>query len=370
MSLIFYSSSFAQSPIDTLSAKKPGSVIAKPVLKDNKGHSLLAFPVATRSIETGWSFGAATSYTFHISKNDTITRTSNAQALMLYSLKKQLIAALNGSIYLPKEKYILNFLASYSYFPDNFWGLGKYTPDAAKTSYTFQQYYIYLHLMRNLGHNLFLGMMYEQQNLLKIKYDQGDLLDREQITGRKGYLVSGTGLSFTYDSRNNAFSPDKGYFGQIFFNHFDKIFGSDYNYTNVVVDLRMFKKIYKGQVLAIQVFSFNNFGNHVPLRSLASFGGSNSMRGYYDGRYRDQNQLVVQAEYRIPIIGRLGAVGFAGSGDVAHTTTDYQLNSLKYSFGGGLRFALDKKEKLNLRIDYGIAKGNNRGLYFQLGEAF
>lgn len=341
-----------------------------PVATPKKGRSLLAFPVVARSIETDWSFGGAASFTFHLSKKDTATRTSNSQALILYSLQHQLVTAVNGSTYFPKEKYILNHQLSYSYFPDNFWGLGKYAPDSAKESYTFKQYYIYLHLMRNVGNNLFVGVLYEQQNLLGIKYQKGGLFDTEQIVGRNGYLVSGLGLSFTYDNRNNAFSPDDGYFAQVYFNHFDKVIGSSYNYTNVVVDLRLFKKIYKNQVLAMQAFSFSNIGTEVPLRSLASFGGSNSMRGYYDGRYRDKQQLVLQAEYRMPVYGRFGAVVFADMGDVGHTPTDFELNSLKYSYGGGVRFALDKKEKLNLRVDYGLAKGNNRGLYFQIGEAF
>jgi hypothetical protein len=43
---------------------------------------------------------------------------------------------------------------------------------------------------------------------------------------------------------------------------------------------------------------------------------------------------------------------------------------MKYSAGAGLRFMLSKKEKLSLRVDYGIGLGRNRGLYIQLGEAF
>jgi hypothetical protein len=46
------------------------------------------------------------------------------------------------------------------------------------------------------------------------------------------------------------------------------------------------------------------------------------------------------------------------------------LNDFKYSFGGGIRFAVDTKEKLNIRVDYGIGQGKNSGLYLQLGEAF
>lgn len=331
--------------------------------------NLLVFPVIARSIETDWSFGSVVSYTYKTSAHDTLARTSNLQGLALYSLKHQFIAAINGSVYFPRENYILNHQISYSSFPDKFWGLGKHTPDSAEESYKFKQYYIYLHLMKKIGKNLFAGLLYEQQNLLHIQYDQGGLFDREKITGRNGYFISGLGASFTWDSRNNAFAPDKGYFAQFYFNHFTPWLGSNYTYTNFVIDLRSFVTLYKSQVLAMQLFSFSNLGD-VPVRSLASFGGSNSMRGFYDGRYKDKQQLVFQSEYRVPVYGKWGIVVFGGVGDVAHRPTDYELSSLKYSYGGGIRFALNKAEKLNLRLDYGIAGNHNSGLYFQLGEAF
>jgi len=82
---------------------------AQNVSKDsNSNKQLLIFPVVSRSIETDWSFGVATSATFHLSKKDTISRTSNMQGLVLYSLKKQFVAALNGTQYFKKERFVLN----------------------------------------------------------------------------------------------------------------------------------------------------------------------------------------------------------------------------------------------------------------------
>jgi outer membrane protein assembly factor BamA len=331
--------------------------------------SILVFPVLARSIETGWSFGSVVSGTYKLAKHDTLTRTSNAQGLALYSLQHQFIAAINGAVYFPGEEYILNHQVSYSSFPDKFWGLGRYTPDSAQESYKFSQYYIYLHLMKKIGRSLFAGVLYEQQDVLHTDYRKGGLFDREKISGRNGYFISGMGLSLTWDNRNNAFAPDKGFFAQAYFNHFAPFLGSEDTYTNIVIDLRSFMRLYRSQVLAMQLFSFSNLGN-VPLRSLASFGGANSMRGFYDGRYKDKQQLVFQTEYRVPVYGKWGVVVFGGAGDVAHKPTDYVLSALKYSYGGGLRYALNKTEKLNLRMDYGIAGNHNKGLYFQLGEAF
>jgi outer membrane protein assembly factor BamA len=346
------------------------SVQGQPDSTPKKSHNILLFPLVAKSIETGWSFGVAGSATFHLNKLDTTTRTSNLQALALYTANKQFLAAVNGTQYFKKEKYILNEQLSYSSFPDKFWGLGNRAPDSAEEAYSFKQYYIYLHLLKHLGRSLYVGSIFEFQNLLDVDYKSGGIFDKQQINGRYPYKVSGLGLSLTYDNRNNAFAPDNGNFIQLYFNHFSKTLGSDFVYTNIVLDARKFIRLYKQQVLALQLFSFTNTGQSVPLRSLASFGGNNSMRGYYDGRFRDKQQMTFQAEYRFPIYKRFGMVAFGGIGDVAHDYADFSIQTLKYSFGSGLRFALNRKEKLNLRIDYGIAKGGNSGLYLELGEAF
>ncbi|HTE12730.1 MAG TPA: BamA/TamA family outer membrane protein, partial [Chitinophagaceae bacterium] len=272
-----------------------------------KKNHLLVLPVVARSIETSWSFGTAISGTFHINKKDSIIRTSNLQSLVLYSLKKQFIAAIEGTIYFPGEKYILSQQLSYSFFPDKFWGLGRMAPDSNAESYNFRQFYVYLHGQRAIARHLFIGALYEYQRLIKIEYTPGGLFDKLNIQGRHGYQVSGLGASLTYDTRNDAFAPDKGVFLQGYFNHFAGFLGSDFAYTNYVIDTRGFIKTYKKQVLALQAYAYLNNGN-VPLRSLASFGGANSMRGYYDGRYRDKDQVVLQAEYRVPVYRRLGAV--------------------------------------------------------------
>lgn len=335
----------------------------------SKTKSIL-LPLITKSIETNWSFGLASISTFKISKKDTVSRTSNIEVLGIYSLKKQFVAVINGNQYFKNEKLILNEQISYSSFPDKFWGIGNATSSKAEESYSFQQYFIYAHLMRNLGNKLFIGGLAEFQNVMQLKYEQGGLFDTENIAGRNGYRSAGLGISLTYDKRNHAFTPNKGLFAQVFFTDYNQRIGSSYNFSTLVIDIRKFIPIHKTHVLALQAYSFNNIGKEIPLRNLASFGGANSMRGYYNGRFRDHDLLVFQSEYRLPVWGRFGLAAFAGLGSVANNLVEYSTENIKYSFGGGLRFALNKSEKLNLRIDYGIGKDNNKGLYFQIGEAF
>jgi outer membrane protein assembly factor BamA len=367
LSCLFFHSFSAYAQKDTLGVV-PVQKLPLPIKSPAKIRHTLVLPIIARSIETGWSFGMATASTFHLNTSDTITRTSNAQALALYTTRKQLVLAINGSIYFPGERFIINEQLSYSSFPDKFWGLGKDAPDSNKESYKFKQYYVYLHPQRRVGPNLFLGVIYEFQRVFNVQYTPGGLFDKQNIIGRDGYHVSGLGFSITYDTRNNAFSPDRGTMLQFYFDHFMPLLGSDYRYTNYVLDIRRFIRVYKDQVLALQAYGFFN-GGAVPLRSLAYLGGANSMRGYYAGRYRDKDQGVLQAEYRVPLFWRFGAVGFAGLGNVGPEFHDINFDDVKLSYGGGLRVALNKAEKLNLRLDYGLGR-HSQGFYLQLGEAF
>lgn len=337
--------------------------------KSPKKKTTVIFPVIARSIETGFSFGAAASTTFHLSKFDTATRTSNIQAVGLYSVKKQFIAALEGSQYTKNERYIFNEIISYSSFPDKFWGLGQSSSANNEESYKFQQYYINLQALKNIGHHFFVGGLLEVQNLMDIDYNKGGIFDIEHVAGRHPYFIAGIGNSLTFDSRSNAFSPDKGLFAQLYFNHFDNYLGSDYIYSNLVADVRKYFSL-KQKVLALQAYYSGNYGDEIPLRSLASLGGSNRMRGYYEGRYRDKQLITIQSELRFPIYKRLSGVAFGAIGDVAERLSNFSPLEFKYTYGTGLRFAVNKIERLNIRVDYGFGANGNSGLYFQLGEAF
>ncbi len=93
------------------------------------------------------------------------------------------------------------------------------------------------------------------------------------------------------------------------------------------------------------------------------------MRGYYRGRFRDKNMIVLQMEYRVPILRKLGMVGFLGFGDVADKVDNFVLNNFKYSAGFGFRYLLNPQEKINVRLDFGFCN-ESFGVYIAVSEAF
>jgi outer membrane protein assembly factor BamA len=323
-----------------------------------------------RTPETGWGYGASGNITFRTThRKDSLTRTSSIDAFGIWTQRGQNIQGLNAIIYLPQEKFILYLQSSHSYFPDRFWGIGPNTEDHWSERYLSDQFNISLHIKRKIARKFFAGFWYNYQNVFRIGYDSLGVFDTVPFFGKSPYQISGAGVSLSYDTRNAAFWPTKGLFIQTYVQDHDKGIGSDFNFIKWVVDVRFFQKIVLDHVLAFQLYSYTTLGQ-TPFRSLASFGGSENIRGFYQGRFRDNNMMTLIAEYRAPIISRISLVAFGGIGNVYNNLNDWKSSSLKYSFGGGLRLSLLERDRLNIRVDYGYHSPYNSGFYFTIGESF
>jgi len=330
--------------------------------------NLLAFPFAVRSLETNWGFGGIAARFFKAKKADTTIRTSDINVLGLYTLRSQLILVLSSTIFFPKEDHIARFQASYSYYPDDFWGLGNHTSFTEKEPFSQKQYFVNPQFLKRVHGNLYLGVTYEFQHTGPVTYTPGSVFDKENIAGRHGGNTSGIGPILSWDTRNNAYSPDRGAFAEIQFEYFKNVLGSDFNFRLLSIDFRKFIHLTGKEVLAFQGLGGFTFGN-TPFRKLEELGGADMMRGYYGGRFTDKCLIAYQAEYRRFLFWRIGIVAFAATGEVASTPGRFELDGFHYAYGAGARFALSKEEKLNLRVDYGIAKHSN-AFTVQLREAF
>jgi outer membrane protein assembly factor BamA len=331
----------------------------------------LVIPILFRSIETKWAIGASGSLSFKTSpKNDSLTRTSTIQGIVMFTERHQSIQALDASIFFPKENYIFYLQSSHSYFPDKFWGLGSNTAHIKHEDYNFSQVYLFTQLKKKLIKNVFAGLIYEFQNVYSINHYKNKLFDTTMICGKEKHIVSGLGASICFDNRNSSYWPTKGALIQISYRAAVKSFLNS-NYTNLktIIDVRYFKKVHKTSVFALQLYALLNFSES-PIRELAMLGGANNLRGFYQGRYRDDKMTSFIGEYRIPIYKRFGVCVFGGLGCVYKAAKDITANSIKSSYGAGIRLSILPKEKLNIRVDYGFADIRNRGLYFTIGECF
>ena len=100
---------------------------------------------------------------------------------------------------------------------------------------------------------------------------------------------------------------------------------------------------------------------------LATFGGSSTMRGYYEGRFRDKGVLDMTVELRQHIWRRNGLVVWLGVGTVFPKFSDIEFRKLLPNAGIGYRWEF--KKNTNVRLDFGVGKGETSFL-FSINEAF
>jgi hypothetical protein len=196
----------------------------------------------------------------------------------------------------------------------------------------------------------------------------GGLLDREAVPGAKGGRAIGIGPGVAWDTRDHLLVPRKGYFHEIVVMSYQPSLGSHYRYDVLRVNMRRYINIIADHVLALQYYAEVQEGD-VPFYQLSQLGGQRLLRGYFEGRFRDKVLMAAQAEYRLPLFWRFGAVGHVALGDVASSVSALMWEPPLWSLGGGLRIMLNNAEKLNLRADVGF--GNDTwGIYVGIAEAF
>ncbi|SQH78428.1 conserved exported protein of unknown function [Shewanella benthica] len=176
---------------------------------------------------------------------------------------------------------------------------------------------------------------------------------------------SGLVITSIYDSRDYRLNATKGWLFQID----ASLYHNNQSASFSTYDIELAHYIDLGNsapgLIAWQVQGHFTHGD-VPWNMLPDLGGSNAMRGYIKGRYRDEQMMMGQVEYRLPIFQRYGMVFWGAVGSVAPHVSDLT-EELLTSYGTGLRFNI--KDNINLRFDVGLGE-NETNFYLNVNEVF
>jgi hypothetical protein len=328
-------------------------------------------PFAFYMPETNLVIGAGIKRFYHFGdEHDSLTRISNIAASIQYSLNGQFLLRSQYQIFTNPENYYITGYLGYSRFPITYYGIGN-DIDMNKSETVSFNYLRFDNLVyRRIGKNSFAGLGWRYMNMYHVNVPENGMLQSQQASGMNGSSVSGINISYLLDSRDNILTPSKGAFAQLIYSIHHKTTASTHNFNRWQLDARYYLKPFQKRqdVLAFQGYGFLTNGD-VPFNELGQMGGDMIMRGYYQGSYRDKNLLAIQAEYRLQLLKRWGIVGFAGAGSITDTMTHFDFNNTQPSYGGGLRFKINRKENVNIRVDYGFGNGQ-QNVYFFIAEAF
>jgi uncharacterized protein (DUF2141 family) len=315
-------------------------------------------------------FGINAARLFKFKGADSSARTSLADVFAIYTMQNQIIIEQNYTIFSNHDRWMDHGYSKYLKFPQYYFGVGNHLPSSNKELISYQEIKLEHVLLRKIAKGMFAGGGFRYVNIFNLTQPAGGILETQQTSGYKGSRSVGLTLAFSSDTRDNIYNSFKGHLIKLRYNMHDKVLGGQFKFQFLEVDLRKFVKLFKSRpdVLAFQLYSQITTGN-TPWNEMGTLGNDMIMRGYYAGRYRDNNLFAVQAEYRLYLTKSFGLVSFLGFGDVANKLSNYNLADFKPSYGAGARFRIDNKEKLNLRFDYGFGH-QTHNLYITVTEAF
>lgn len=379
---------------------EPKIVIKKP--------SIILIPVIASSPATGIQLGVAGQGAWYNANPDS-TRISQASANVTVTEKSQVLITMKSTIMSKHDKWIWTGDWRYYFYSQSTYGLGTNAPDSASLDYginvggvdaesnpgeqpmDFRWFRLHEVGLREIRKNLYAGLGYHldiYRNIVDKNLDVANskYTDHYQYSLRQGfdpsqYSISGLSVNVVYDSRDNQINPYKGFYvnGQYKLN--SAAFGSTRESEMVWLEVRAYKGLSKEKprhLLGLWAFASSVVGGSAPYLTLpaANYDTRNrSARAYVQGRFRGEEMVYSELEYRFPIsrcTGVLGGVVFVNGITTSNREPGAQVRVFDYikaGYGFGLRIAADKLSRTNIAVDVGFGE-HSMGIYFGAAEVF
>ncbi len=357
-------------PLCVIGQGREEGFVRTDTLGKTKNIKFIGLPIAFYTPETQFGVGGGGQLFLLNNTNQYNQRLSNVLFSGIYTTAGQIMFNVTPQIYLGKGDYFIDADYLFEIYPNSFWGIGPETPEENEELYNQTTHKLKLSFLKRLPPDLNFGFTYNFANHQVTEVEEDGQLVTGTILGSDRTVISGLGAEFNLDTRNDTNSPTDGQLFEIGAHFSSPILGATHGFNKFTLDLRNYEPLGQRSTLATQIYIENNYGD-VPFQGMAFFGGSNSARGYFYGRFLDKNMYVVQAEYRYRFKPRWSFAAFGLFGSVAGDATELlEFNSIKPGYGAGIRYKLLKDQGTWLRLDIGNGKDGQSGIYFGVNEAF
>lgn len=334
----------------------------------NKKHKRFDFSVIGGphyASDTKFGLGLVAAGLYRTDPNDSILPPSNVSLYGDVSSVGFYMLGVRGNHIAPKGRYRIDYHLYFYSFPSDFWGIGYEMGDndANKSDMKRWQAQAEVSFLFRVADNFYIGPMASYDYVIGKHIERPELLQgMDQHTWNVG-----AGVSLVYDNRDNLTNPHRGIYLNINQMFRPRFMGNDYAFSTTAFRFDAYQRLGKGTVLAEDIGANLNFGNP-SWGMMAELGGTHSMRGYYEGRYRDKHSLEATVELRQHVWKRNGIVVWVGAGTIFPKFSALRSKQILPNAGVGYRWEF--KKNVNVRLDYGFGKSGQSGFLFNINEAF
>jgi len=360
-----------------------------PGISTKRKFSIIAIPVLSYSPTTGVQIGAGASLSWPWGR-DIITKLSAGIIQVVWTTEKQIIIQVKNNIYTNRNKWFLQTDWRLYIFRLPTYGLST---GSGETAYQMLYDWIKFHniFSREVTHNVYIGIGYHldyHYNIVdeSLSLEPGDSILTPHYSystlhgfDLREYWSSGISANFVFDSRDNIINAYKGIYVNVNYRYNATWLGSSQNGSQLWTEFRTYIGLSKRvprHLIAFWIYGSFQITGEIPYLDLMSVGFdqmNSSGRGYKQGRWRGEDLVYGEMEYRFPIsrcTGILGGVLFMNVTSASDRDARIPLFAyLKPGAGFGLRIMVGKHDRTNLLIDFALGQLSH-GLYFQAQEIF
>lgn len=382
-----------------------------------KKFSFLILPNISSNPANGFLLGVGGNLAWYLGPRET-TRISLIGFSAAVTSKQQFLSFVKSNVYTKENKFFLQGDWRYYHYKLPTYGLGTNSPPDTMdfqgnigwlgggtlgTDGSYPLYYDFFKFHQTVNRlifdNFYAGIGYHldyywdiKDELLNITTDSATRTLTPHYLYSKGYsfdtsdyVLSGFSINLMFDSRDNMINPYKGYYVNINYRINQTWLGSDQNSTTLWTEFRTYVGLSKKterHLIAFWLFGDFQITGKRPYLTLMASGEdqkARSGRGYIAGRFRGENMVYGEVEYRFPISQCsqvLGGVVFVNATTASNLAREElgqdPIHLFQYvmpSVGFGIRVMINKYTRLNLNLDFGIGIKSN-GFYFSGTETF
>jgi hypothetical protein len=210
--------------------------------------------------------------------------------------------------------------------------------------------------------NFFVGGKYlllDTENTFEVPVDEPEFHGAELSS-----VLSEASLILNYDSRNNVFSPTKGFFIDWSGTYSDDWMGGDGLYGRMGIDLLSYLRATDNLLVSMRIESNYTFGN-VPFyaRPMVQLRGAPLMK------YQNKNTSVFEAEVDWKVYRRWSLIGFTGIGNAYSSLSEFDKGKSVRNYGSGFRYILARKFGAKMGMDFAFTQ-DDFAFYFVFGTAW
>ncbi len=311
-----------------------------------------------------------------------IAAIASTKSLASFLIEHDKPNAFNSNLRFTNSIYVSRF------FQDNFYGIGSYQKiddsfNASTDLYTFNSFSF------GISSELRVPLKRSDRNSLDIlailnfdyktpwNNDSNSLISQQAPIGEKGGRTFHLGTGFLWENRNSEFRPTYGNYVESSLEVGQTWFGSSYNTSIVRFDARQYVSfnLIKEITWANRFYTKQTAGE-VPYWKLAYAGDEETLRGYPNRRFMDDNVVLFNTELRTwlfkidAIKGEFGGTLFFDVGRTYPNGASFSdiTSDLKYSGGLGVTSSFITPDFI-LRTDVGFSE-EGIGIYFTAGYMF